>query len=927
MMRGFVRAQGIAAVVALTALVLSGCTVAASPDSARTVDARTETRDAGALALEDLRSCLAGSDTLNVMYLVDNSGSIRTTDPKKLRADVLAGSLRELGSLRDGVTVNWAAAAFSSGYSRLSNWKPLDAGSDPDQLGELVLKRPGGETNWKVAVESAERELLHQTQLTPGCSALIWFTDGAIKLGSDNVATEQAATDLCGAPLTTGGTKEAGGILQRLRTEQIVVLGVLLNQNTEDLLRKSYLRPMVEATGELSDGTKVSCGKVGGTDVHGAVFEAASAESLAIEFAKLAALLDGGSVGEINAAGHFAVPAGVTRFAIQFDEPRDSWTLSSPNSTYTSFDPGPVTPLGDDLSTGFEVSITDPTDHGEWTIDSPDGATLYRYSGLRLQLATAGEKTGAVEGEQLVIHGRVQAEGVSINDYSYEWRVEERVEHGSDPRFFEAPTIVGKAGEFELVLDPSGKAGSKERIVFSLTALETKDGSIPLAPVVGALTVSVVNGEELATASSPITLDAPSQGPGKPATGTFTVAPAADGSVAKVSIPTGQLKVTSDRLDRQGQFDFEATSLSDGCTSTTDDVECGIASEEEFATTIRPASDSAAGYSDVEAVIPIIFTTADGISVERDIPVRFSTERPINGLLLALSVVVLLLLGFAIPVVLARIVRLAVERIVHGKSLLRAEFSVMLSPTGVVGIDDELSSGEIGTREFRTQSAVDRVASISDPTIGELTTHVPWSPLRNVWFEISPRGDDILIAPDTVVPTEVRARMERGEIATFDGSMARLWVLVIPRAELLDPKKPSSLRGKLVVFHNRKGSDRKQYSRRMVRVLHEAKVFARLLTVRQLLMASPVESSVSDAQTTHEPQRHEGAAPPPDAQKRPSANAGEAPPPPRLRSSRGPSSLPSRTSTPGSVPGRAPETPASPSRGSVPPPPPPPKKR
>ena len=69
------------------------------------------------LAFAQVQRCMSDPDAqLNVLYVVDESGSLTTTDPEGVRADAIAQSLGQLAQLSERRTVYTSIAMFAEGY-------------------------------------------------------------------------------------------------------------------------------------------------------------------------------------------------------------------------------------------------------------------------------------------------------------------------------------------------------------------------------------------------------------------------------------------------------------------------------------------------------------------------------------------------------------------------------------------------------------------------------------------------------------------------------------------------------------------------------------------------------------------------------------------------------------------------------------------
>lgn len=197
---GGVSRRSTPALVITTALALL-VAVLAGPSNAQTEpppDAGPGSSSAGqgteAEALRELGTCVASSNELLVLFLIDESGSLRETDPQASRVTAIQSALSSLHSLSDrpeaaaAPRVEVKFASFGLDYrSRNDEWVVLD-GETSDFLsraaGAFESLTGGFDTDYVLALEGAQRELTTRVaELTEAggeapCQLLLWFTDG-----------------------------------------------------------------------------------------------------------------------------------------------------------------------------------------------------------------------------------------------------------------------------------------------------------------------------------------------------------------------------------------------------------------------------------------------------------------------------------------------------------------------------------------------------------------------------------------------------------------------------------------------------------------------------------------------------------------------------------------------------------------------------
>lgn len=143
-------------------------------------------------AAESLADCVAARGHLLVQFVIDESGSLRDTDPEHRRVDAIRTALAGIDSIRMGSgeqapTVEVSLAGFSVGYETLEPWTRLDDASAArlqDRATVFTERNRGFDTDYVAALQGAQVSLADRSAaITAGgedapCKALVWFTDG-----------------------------------------------------------------------------------------------------------------------------------------------------------------------------------------------------------------------------------------------------------------------------------------------------------------------------------------------------------------------------------------------------------------------------------------------------------------------------------------------------------------------------------------------------------------------------------------------------------------------------------------------------------------------------------------------------------------------------------------------------------------------------
>lgn len=229
-------------------------------------------QDGGALdspALSRLASCVAGQKQLAVVLLVDESGSLRETDPNNDRVAAARAALLGLESLverSDGqVRVDLQVAGFGVDFEEAAPWATLgpDSVAEADErIGAFSERNRALDTDYTYALQGALASVrTRATQMTPDggqppCTAVMWFTDGRFDVedrisaarresGRDNRGDSQYKEYAPGVDLyqAGGGVRaveqgkqvlcEAGGLADQFRSSETSLFAVALNTAIE----------------------------------------------------------------------------------------------------------------------------------------------------------------------------------------------------------------------------------------------------------------------------------------------------------------------------------------------------------------------------------------------------------------------------------------------------------------------------------------------------------------------------------------------------------------------------------------------------------------------------------------------------------------------------------------------------------------------
>jgi hypothetical protein len=810
-------------------------------------------------ALQDLRGCLAVNDVLNVFYLIDHSGSLTETDPQNLRQGILANSLASLAQLSPQTSVNWAAGVFDAGFVTISPWSKLVDAADAERLAVAIPPtQEFGWTNWEAGVLGAQASLAEQAANAGGCAALIWLTDGEILLEDGPAATTQAFARLC----TGDGSNP--GVLQQLRTDQVVVFGVLLNFNAGPEAATQLVR-LVEGVPDSPNQDLSPCGTPLATDSRGTVTEARDANALAREFDKLQLLIAGGTPGTIDpGTGVFQVPVGVSRFVLQFAPRTEPWSLTAPDGTVIT--QGELdSPAGVEIADSaggagsiVEVRLDSVIEEsrytGSWTVADyqPNLAELYRFSDLQIQLEEGrlnGGSLGVVSGQPSVLTALVldrDGQPADLAPYDFEVLILERVPN--EPLARVLARVDSAAANAELAVDLAGISASPGGIAtvdVTLQEVSTKVGQVPLEGPIASLRLTVLDPSSVPS-SLEIRFTSAAGSANAPAEGEILADPPADGGVVDVIVRDAVPLVVQDEFDREFAIEASATACEGVATvcgqigpgQSAVPLQLGIVEGED------PEFAVVTGELLVELQVPADEASDPSVRLIQSVPFTVQTERPINLGLLISFLLLLLLLGLSFPVLLAWLLKRGLVRLQHGRLLQRAEFPVVIKD-GSITVTDLDPTDEAGIASaFRNLPPNERVRTYTDARLGTFAVRVPLSPLQQAWFSLTPPVGTRVIAKQTgVAPRRLAPNLAAGTLIAGNGVLSSAWGVAIQERELQTSGTDGPLPGVLVVYLQPVLGQSGQYAKRLLEIMNLTDWRARVRELAQAVATGTPETA------------------------------------------------------------------------------------
>ena len=770
---------------------------------------------------EDLGRCLQSqgkNKVLDVFYLIDESGSLKATDPNDDRADILSSSLEQLASFNSDVTVNYSVAFFAHQYTLWQSWRTVNKGGivpEAVKLNSEIRKRKNGLlTDWLQGIDGAINELNAQHSRTNGCSTLIWLTDGGIMLG-DELKTDAAIDRLCNNRFDV------------LRKNGVTVLGILLkNEKALSKLsqeeqayqadRMSTMGPMVTGRGMLADGEEVTCGTypIPKNYHQGALFVAQDPTELAYEFLKLPPRIEGCSNFKDfeRGNGKFEVENGISEFQIVTTS-RD-WRLIDPAGK-------PVTAATKGIgifetagAAQIKVGSTN-SGIGEWIFTGNGGdSSLFYCSGLDIRIDPGSE---FIAGKAGILSGKVitQATGLAADLTAYD---------SDHPITIELITN-GKSGEkreaeqsdpasFMLKKFTPGKGSSEAEVRITLN-LKTKRG-IKLAPVSVSQKIDVrLLSNYPSIKDEPIVLSMLASAI-KPAKGAvvFTSPASSDGKIC--FDPNAKPIVIQDRVSRADKYEISTTGLDvDGC------LPIRQGEDSEFQLTV---SNPVTADGEVVLGLPITYYSdaEPGKQFTLNAEVNFKSDKPGDAFPLN---IILMVLGTLIPLGAIYFLNWLITKLTVGSQLKRATYNVKVTPSdGYTALDgSKITPQDV---EFKGLPQQGDVRSFAEQGL-TFRAKVSKLALPGPWFEVAAPSESRVITLAHATP-RIKSRFASGKLAPTSDDLGKVWVLQISDAELEKFDKGTSVIGKLIIFKRNNSKEADQYRKVFDSVTNKPGVWAEI---------------------------------------------------------------------------------------------------
>lgn len=308
----------------------------------------SELSERGQIAIEQIATCINsdGKDILNILYLVDESGSLKDNDPTSLRVQGLVQSLeqfRDVSTTKPYFRINRSITTFGSAFTVRIPWDeltPQSIDNDVDWINKNIPKLVKGQfTDWNSGLKGALSEF-KKVQSVSSCNVMVWFTDGGVQVGTSPSETRSSLAEICGADPANGKITGKPALIDEFRKSGINIQGVLLRNKAfiddpvgftngrktkeeadNEKARMSFFLPVIEQTGEVLDGAFVqggpktfSCGTYLGSG--GVLQIVADPIDIIWPPVQFSCLSENGRIIPIGKDGSVKVDSALTRFSL-----------------------------------------------------------------------------------------------------------------------------------------------------------------------------------------------------------------------------------------------------------------------------------------------------------------------------------------------------------------------------------------------------------------------------------------------------------------------------------------------------------------------------------------------------------------------------------------------------------------------------------
>lgn len=781
-------------------------------------------------AFEDVTTCLTSGreKSLDVFYLIDQSGSLSRTDPDQVRVEIIRNSVAELGSfVEQGINVRVAAAGFGDGVRSLKDWEVVDSPTSAvalgDSLSQQILQASGtytDRTDWEAGLRFAKQSL---DESINSCAMMIWFTDGAINPRSGDPLASLSA--LCRPDITVAGVPSGPsryGLMQEFRAAGIPIFGVFLS-NDQDSEASSdqrwltgFMKPLVEGRAEVPavadrPGGELICGEVDANgfappgQANGAFIDAADPVLLAFQFLRIGGQISGGT-GSAITDGRFVVPQGTAGFQVIVSA--TDWALTGPEGSLLSANdaaPGTVEATQSGGATKLTVAVgADESLVGQWQLaTSAEYSELFLYTGLTIELDRDKVSTILSDFDN-TLTGRVvrtqdfQSLPVDLGLYA---------DSNFTMSLLEDGTLVNQDidldytpdGQFKIERFNPGRQSGELELWLTLNLGDS------FQPITSRFNLSIVDKTSLATPASDVIELSVLEGPSGVATGVLTITGpnVSSASTFCLSREPNRLDDTLLRgeqpIERVADFNWTFA----GLTPTPSGNCVDVGQDETKIVTIEARNPTQANSAITSSWQVTSTTPGTAAAFDAPLTIVFESTTQSNRAVEIGTIIALLIGGLLLPLAVMWLINWVGTRFLPMESVMRASFPVAVDSSGpfskllLAGPGAETAAITVAPDDFK--NLMDQKALRDyDTGVGTAQAKIPLFPLAATWYQWNaPAGHRVVGFYDG--GTKHSADIDAGRALEVSPNMAENWALVVPDSQL---RKEASekLAGELVVF-------------------------------------------------------------------------------------------------------------------------------
>ena len=813
------------------ALGLSALFVAASFSATSSVSATAaEVSPVAERAFEDVTTCLTSGreKSLDVFYLIDQSGSLARTDPDEVRVEIIRNSVAELGSfVEQGINVRVAAAGFGDGVRGLKGWEPVESSAAAVALGESlslkILDASGiytDKTDWEAGLRFAKQAL---NESVDSCAMMIWFTDGAVNPRSgDQLAS---LSSLCRPDITVGEIPSGPstyGLMQEFRSAGIPIFGVFLSNDkdseasSDELWLTGFMKPLVEGRAQVPavadrPGGELTCGEVDVNgfappgQANGAFIDAADPVLLAFQFLKIGGQISGGN-GIAITKGRFVVPQGTAGFQVIVSS--TDWALTGPEgSEFSASDTAPRGVVAAQSGGATKVSVGVGADEslvGQWQLaTSAEYSELFLYTGLTIELDRDKVSTILSDFDN-TLTGRI----VRTQEFkSLPVDLELYADSNFNMSLLEDGVLVSQDIDLEYTNDGQFKIerfnpGSQSGELELWLTLSLGDS---FQPITSRFNLKIVDKTSLATPASDVIELSVLEGPSGVATGVLTIT-GPNVSSASTFCLSREPNRLDDTLVRGEQpigrsADFGWTFA--GLTSTPNGNCVDVAQDETKTITIEARNPTQANSVITSSWQVTSTTPGTAAAFEAPLTIEFESVTQSNRAVEIVAIIALLIGGLLLPLVVMWLINWVGTRFLPMDSVMRASFPVTVDSSGPfskllwAGPGAEAGPLTVAPNDFK--NLMDQKALRDfDTGLGTAQAKIPLFPLAATWYQWdAPEGHRVIGFYDG--GTKHSEDIDAGRALEVSPNMAENWALVVSDSELRKDAA-EKIAGQLVVF-------------------------------------------------------------------------------------------------------------------------------